>query len=140
MTRQLQSILENLRGAIINGLPDSLGYIGYAIAVIAGVFSYINRDRYKTLINDIYKPGNQELREQLATARQEITDLSSQKTTLQAQVTEKDNRIKDLKELNAQLPNYGALTQATSKVITTLSDNHREILSRLTELAKKAIQ
>lgn len=123
----------------MNDLPNTFGYIGYAIAVIAGVFSYINRDRYKTLINDIYKPGNQELREQLATARSEITDLASQNSTLKAQNTEKDNRVKDLKELNSQLPNYGALTKATNQVITTLSDNHKEIMSHITDLAKKIV-
>ena len=124
----------------MNVLPDYLGYVGYGVGIISSVFAYINRDRYKTLINDIYKPGNQELREQLATARTEITDLTSEKTTLQAQVTEKDSRIKDLKELNAQLPNYGALTEATNKVITTLSNNHKQTMNRLSDLAKKIVR
>lgn len=121
----------------MDALSSYLGYIGYAVAVISAVFAYINRDRYKTLINDIYKPGNQELREQLATARQEIVLITQEKTTSQAQNEEKDRRIKDLKELNSQLPDYTALTEATNRVITTLSDNHKKTMGALTDLAKR---
>lgn len=124
----------------MNGLPNSFGYIGLAVGVVSSIFAYFNRDRYRTLINDIYKPGNQELREQLATARTENADLTSQKTALQAQVNEKEKRIKDLKELNARLPDYKALKESTDKVTTTLSDNHAQTMSFLADLAKKIVK
>lgn len=105
------------------------GYIGYGVALLSGIFAYVNRDRYKTLINDIYVPGNKELREQLATERQTTTTLSAQNSTLQAQLTEKESHITDLKELNSKQPDFTKLT-------TLMSNNHKEVILNLTNLAK----
>lgn len=121
----------------MDGLPSSFGIVGLAVGVLSAVFAYINRDRYKTLINDIYKPGNQELREQLASARAENVVLLSEKTALEAQRKETEDHIKDLKDLNSRLPDYAALTTATNKVITTMSDNHTATMGALTTLATK---
>ena len=106
-----------------------IGYFGYGVALLSGVFAYVNRDRYKTLINDIYIPGNKELRSQLATERQATADLATAKAALTAQLKEKESHIADLKELNSKQPDFTKLT-------SLISNNHKEIVLKLTELAK----
>lgn len=118
-------------------IANYLGYTGYAVAVISAIFAYINRDRYKTLIRDIYEPGNKELREQINSERTKVADLNSENSTIKAQLTEKENRIKDLKELNARLPDYAALSEKSNQVITVISNNHKEVMKQITNLAKE---
>jgi hypothetical protein len=109
-----------------------LGYIGYGVAVISGLSAYVNRDRYKTLIEDIYKPGNQELREQLATAREECTSIKSENAALKATAKEKDRYIKHLEELNLRLPDFAELLKQGTSLASQVSTNHKEIMLKLT--------
>lgn len=121
----------------MNGVLNSFGLAGgVAIALLSSVFAYINKDRYKTLINDIYLPGNQELREQLGTAREEIKELTADNAQAKAQVVEKDKFIKELKDINSKLPDYTALAGAQNKVLETMSNNHTEVMSKMTEVIK----
>lgn len=121
----------------MNGLVNTFGLgFGLTITVLSGIFAYTNRDRYRTLIKDIYEPGNQELRQQIITERQRSQDLTTANAQLLAQVKEKDSRITDLKELNSNLPNYTALNEKTNEVMSLMSNNHTIVMKGITDLAK----
>lgn len=119
----------------MNGFLDSLGYAGYAVAVVSAVFAYVNKDRYKTLINDIYEPGNKELREQLSTARQEIVEVRADNASKDTASQKDADRIEYLEKLNNRLPSLAKLTAAQNNVIEVLSNNHTEVMGRLADIA-----
>lgn len=114
--------------------PITIGSV--VINLVLGIFAFVNRDRYKTLINDIYIPGNSELRSQLTTARDEIKELETRAARLTAQVTEKDNTIGILQEANSKQPDFTSLIRASTKLGETVSNNHKEIMKTMAGLTK----
>lgn len=117
----------------MNGFVNTFGFFaGAGAALLLAVFAFFNRDRYKTLINDIYIPGNNELREQLATAREEIKETTSENAALTATNVEKDNTIKILREANSKQPDF-------TKLLTTVSDNHKEIMNQVSKSTESII-
>ena len=116
---------------------NNLGIIGGSVvAVISSAFAYVNRDRYKTLIRDIYEPGNKELREQIATARTDIAELTQKNAILQTTIKEKESYTKHLEELNSRLPDLTKLTTDITALASQMSSNHREIMKQLTTKIK----
>lgn len=118
----------------MDNLLNSVGYVGYAVGVLSAIFAYLNRDRYKTLVNDIYEPGNSELRKQVDSLRSEVREYAAKNTALEVHNEEKDRRINDLKELNTRLPDFETLTNKTNEVMLKMSNNHKEIVGMLTKL------
>ncbi len=106
---------------------------GVTIAILSAVFSFFNRERYKTLIKDIYQPGNDELRSQLASARQENTELDKERVASEARYTEQQKRVKDLEQLNSRLPDFTSLSK-------TMTNNHTEVITLLTSLTKVIVE
>ena len=101
---------------------------GICLAVLSAAFSFFNRERYKTLIRDIYQPGNDELRNQLATTRTEKQEAERSATEWRTKSEEKDILIAELKKLNAKQADFTSLT-------AIISNNHKEVVSKLTDLA-----
>lgn len=106
------------------------------IAVLSSAYSFFNRQRYKDN-TELYASGNTELRQQNATLREEKTDLVAENAQLRTQVTEKETTIKDLRSLNANLPNYQVIAEKTSEIIKVISDNHTQVMTQLSQLAKR---
>lgn len=117
-------------------VTDILGYVGYIVAILSAIFAYLYRGRYKTLITDIYEPGNKELREQLATARTEITVLCTKSATLEATNKEKNDRIEDLKEYNSKQPDFSKIIAQGNTLAKQMSDNHLEVMKKLAEIIR----
>lgn len=105
---------------------DALSFSGFILAGCFAVFSFLNRQRYKTLITDIYQPGNDELRSQLKTEREKNIDIEKDNARLAA-----ENNILDRQ--NRRLPEFADLTKL-------MSNNHRQVMTELTGLADKLIE
>jgi hypothetical protein len=102
---------------------------GVAIAVLSAVFSYVYKERYKTLVTDIYQPGNDELRSQLGNARTEITELEKEIDIHKTRAEERERLLTEYKEQNQRLPDFAKLT-------SLISNNHTEVIKELATLGK----
>lgn len=103
-------------------MSNALTVSGYIVAVLAAIFSFLNRQRYKTLITDIYQPGNDELRAQLASEREKSSQLEKDNARLAA-----ENKILDRQ--NLRLPDFANLTKL-------ISNNHTEVIRVITDALK----
>jgi hypothetical protein len=109
-----------------------IGVTGLVAGVSGVILNYLNKDRYQTQV-DVYKPENEELRAINSRKTADIGELSKQNDVLRAEAKQKDIQIKDLKDLNSKQPDF-------EKLIGVMSDNHREVLTRLTDITKKAMR
>jgi maltodextrin utilization protein YvdJ len=113
---------------------NSYGLIfGITIGVLSAAFSFFNRQRYKTLITDIYQPGNDELRSQLTNARQEKSDCEQAVTEWKTKYDEQSKYVEKLEGLNLRLPDIANLTKQ-------ISNNHTEMIVKLTDLTEKIVE
>ena len=110
---------------------------GLVIAVLSAGASFFNRQRYKTLITDIYQPGNDELRSQLATVRQEKEDCDKAGTEWRTKYEEQEKYIGKLEALNQRLPDFASLTEVINNNHTQVMNNHTELMTVLTNATKK---
>jgi hypothetical protein len=106
---------------------------GVVVAVLSAGFSFFNRERYKTLIKDIYQPGNDELRSQLGTARSENQELEKSCAEVTAKYDEQSKYVKKLEELNLRPTAFTELTKV-------ISNNHKEMMGKLTDLATTIVE
>jgi hypothetical protein len=102
---------------------------GLTIGILAALFSFFNRQRYKTLITEVYQPGNDELRKQLATEKELRIDCEKSSLEWQAKYKEQALVIKRLERLNDKQADFAGLTKL-------ISNNHTEMMSGITDLAK----
>jgi hypothetical protein len=109
-----------------------IGITGIVAGVSGVILNYLNKDRYQTQV-DVYKPENEELRAINSRKTADIGELSKQNDVLRAEAKQKDIQIKDLKDLNSKQPDF-------EKLIGVMSDNHREVLTRLTDITKKGMR
>lgn len=116
-------------------VTDIFNYLGYGVGALSAVFAYVNRDRYKTLISDIYIPGNTELRQQVADCRAEISELEKKNAHLAASTAEKEGTIKVLEKANSRLPDFGSLAKELTLLSGAINNNHTETMKRMTDLA-----
>ena len=114
-------------GANINFISIAVGAFGIATGVAGVVLNFLNRDRYRAQ-SDIYKPENEELRAINSRKTSDITELIKQNEVLKAEAEKMKDSIKDLKELNGE------------KLITLMSNNHKEVMIKLTDIARKAMK
>lgn len=106
---------------------NSYGLIfGVITSILAAGFTFFNRQKYKTLITDIYQPGNDELRAQLATERQSKLDCEKSIAEIQAKYAEQSKYVTKLESLNKRLPDFASLGEV-------ISNNHKEVMQALTK-------
>jgi len=112
---------------------DALSNYGLAFGLIIGAlsaaFTFFNRQKYKTLITDIYQPGNDELRAQLATERQAKLDCEKAITEIKAKYDEQSKYVSKLENLNKRLPDFNDLS-------SVISNNHKEVMTVLQKRKK----
>lgn len=108
-------------------------FVGVIGMVLALGYTFLYRDRYKTLINDIYIPGNDELRKQLADRDKEIKDLEKDNAALQAQVDEKEASSRQIQKLVSKLPDFSSLTDKLTDLSKQTNENHKQVMLALTE-------
>lgn len=109
---------------------DALNSYGVAFGVITSLlaagFTFFNRQKYKTLITDIYQPGNDELRAQLATERQAKLDCEKAAAESKVKYDEQSKYVTKLESLNKRLPDFASLAEV-------ISNNHKEVMQALTK-------
>lgn len=107
--------------------------VGVTIGVLSGAFSFFNRQRYKTLITEVYQPGNDELRKQLATEKEERAECEKKITEFQSKYEEQLRTLKILQKLNDKQADFTNLTRL-------ISNNHKEVILKLTEITKMVVE
>lgn len=107
--------------------------IGLTGMVLALAYTFVYRDRYKTLVNDIYIPGNDELRKQLLDRDREIKELEKDNAALQASLDEKEASSRQLQKLVSKLPDFSDLTGRLTELSRQTNQNHKEMMLALTE-------
>lgn len=109
-----------------------VGIVGIVAGVSGVILNYLNKDRYQTQV-DVYKPENEELRAINSRKTADIGELSKQNDVLRAEAKQKDIQITDLKDLNSKQPDF-------EKMVGVMSDNHRQVMLKLTEITKRALK
>ena len=109
-----------------------VGVTGIVAGVSGVILNFLNKDRYKTQV-DVYRPENEELRAINSRKTADIGNLSKQVDVLRAEAMQKDIQIKDLKELNSKQPDF-------EKLVGLMSNNHKQIMVKLTDLTKRAMK
>ena len=104
---------------------------GAALGVLSAAFTFFNRERYKTLVS-IYQQGNDELRNQLASAREEKAECEQAVTEWKTKYDEQLKYVDKIERLNLRLPDIANLTKQ-------ISNNHTEMMTKLTDLAEKIV-
>lgn len=102
-----------------------VGVVGLVTGVSGVILNFLNKDRYQTQV-DVYKPENEELRAINSRKTADMGLLSSQLEVLKAEATQKDNQIRDLKELNSKQPDF-------ERLMSLMSNNHKEVMLQLTK-------
>ena len=111
---------------------DSYGLIvGATLGVLSAAFTFFNRERYKTLVS-IYQQGNDELRSQLASTRDEKSECEQAVTEWRTKYDEQTKYVDKLEELNLRLPDFANLTKH-------MDTNHTQMMNKLTELTEKIV-
>lgn len=91
------------------------------VAVVAVLLNFTGKKAYKD--NATYlTTTNHDLREQNATLKEEKIELSNQLVKAQTESIQKDETIKQLKPFSA--------------VVTTMSNNHKQVMTSLTDVTK----
>ncbi len=104
---------------------------GATLGVLSAAFTFFNRERYKTLVS-IYQQGNDELRSQLASARTEKAECEQSVVEWKTKYDEQVKYVEKLEGLNLRIPDIANLTKK-------MSDNHTEIMKKMTELTEKIV-
>ncbi len=104
---------------------------GATLGVLSAAFTFFNRERYKTLVS-IYQQGNDELRSQLSSTRQEKAECEQAVVEWKTKYDEQVKYIDKLEELNLRIPAFSALAE-------TISNNHTEMMTKITELTQKIV-
>lgn len=110
----------------------AIGIIGIVTGVSGVVLNFLNKDRYQSQVG-VYKPENDELRAINTRKSSDINELNKQNEVLKAEAVQKDIQIKTLAELNSKQPDF-------EKLVSVLSDNHRQIMVKLTDITKRALK
>ena len=105
---------------------------GATLGILSAAFTFFNRERYKTLVS-IYQQGNDELRSQLASARDEKSECEQAVTEWKTKYDEQTKYVDKLEQLNLRLPAFARLTKH-------MDTNHTEMMTKLTELTKKIVE
>lgn len=105
--------------------------VGGVLTVLSAAFTFFNRERYKTLVT-IYQQGNDELRNQLATAREEITEREKDFAEAEAKYREQSKYVDKLERLNLRLPDYAHIAEL-------ISNNHTEVMKGVTDITKMIV-
>lgn len=94
-----------------------------AITLTGGsiLLNFTGRQKYKDNAS-FFESANNELREQNTSFRGENTDLQAKLAKAQAESSQKDKTIEQLKPFSA--------------VVTTMSNNHKDIMTALTNVTK----
>jgi gas vesicle protein len=103
-------------------------------AVLSAASAFFYRDKTKAEL-DFYQRNNAELRSSNTDLREEKTDLEKSLAETSARCEEKENMVKQLKELNSKQPDFASLSKLISSNHTSLtkqlSQNHKEIITGL---------
>lgn len=113
----------------MNAINSLIAIFGVTSIILSAGFSFFNRQRYKTLITDIYQPGNDELREQLKSAREDKAACEAESKVWKAKHEEQQKLVKSLEKFNSKQPDFAKLT-------ALISDNHTEVVNKLIDLNK----
>lgn len=92
------------------------------VAAASVLLNLTGRQKYKDNAG-FFESANNELREQNATLRQENTQYKTDLAKTQAESTQKDKTIEQLKPF--------------SEVVTTMSNNHTQVMTALSDVASK---
>lgn len=115
-----------------NDFTSHYGFlIGFVGMVAALVYTFVYRDRYKTLVNDIYVPGNNELRQQLADEKKYNAELEKEVARLTASNDEKETASRQIQNLIRKLPDFSALTDKLTELSQKQTDNHAQVMKSL---------
>lgn len=106
-------------------------YIGLSGMGLALAYTFVYRDRYKTLVNDIYIPGNDELRKQLADEKELNKRLEKDNSGLQASLDEKEASSREIQKLVSKLPDFSNLTSQLTELSRQSNENHKKIMIAL---------
>lgn len=109
-----------------------IGVTGIIAGVSGVVLNFLNKDRYQSQVG-VYKPENDELRAINNRKTNDINELSKQNEVLKAEANQKDIQIKTLAELNSKQPDF-------EKLMSLMSDNHKLVMLKLTDITKKALK
>lgn len=112
-------------------LTDYGIYIGIALLVVGVVYTFTYKDQYKSLVQDVYVPGNDELRKQVAERNDEIRELEKDNAALQAALDEKEAASRQIQNLIRKLPNFSSLTEGLTKLSTQTNKNHTEVMQAI---------
>lgn len=105
--------------------------IGITGLVCGLLYTFLYKDRYKTLVNDIYIPGNDELRKQLEDEKHHNIELDKENAKLQAALDEKEATARQLQNLIRKLPNFTTLTEQLTELSRQTNKNHTEVMKAL---------
>lgn len=113
---------------------SGFGWVGgIIVAVLSAAFSYTYRQRYKTLVTDIYQPGNDELRQQLKSTREEKSACQAEVAEWKAKYGEQEKLIATLKNINSKQADFAGLTKL-------ISNNHKVIMQELASITKEVVR
>ncbi len=104
---------------------------GATLGILSAAFTFFNRERYKTLVS-IYQQGNDELRSQLASARQEKAECEQAVVEWKTKYDEQVKYVEKLEQLNLRIPAFSALAE-------TISNNHTQMMAKIAELTEKIV-
>lgn len=102
---------------------------GIVVGACGVIYTFLNKDRYKTQVNDIWKPGNDELRAQIAAIREENRILVADNSNMDSKIQNDKILITKLEELNSKQPDFTSL-------LTVMSNNHKEVMLKVSEVLK----
>lgn len=105
----------------MDGLNLYITVSAIALGLGSAVLNLTGRQKYKDQ-SAFFEASNHELREQNTTLREETATLREQVATAQAESSQKDKTIENLKPF--------------SEVVTTMSNNHKQVMKALSDVTK----
>lgn len=122
---------------MLHDFSSRYGLIIGIVGLVCGLlYTFLYKDRYKTLVNDIYIPGNDELRKQRDEAYEENKELDKQNAALQAALDEKEASSRQIQKLVSKLPDFTNLTQQLAEISRQGNANHTQVMKQLVDLTK----
>src|SRR5258708_2800294 len=112
----------------MDALRSYTSAFGIGVGLLSALLTFFYRTRYKTLIS-IYQDGNDELRHQLSTAKDEKADCAKESAQWKAKYEEQEKLVKELQSR----PDFAGLKK-------TISNNHKEVMLALSEITKTAVE
>lgn len=105
----------------MDGLDLYITVSAVALGVGSALLNFTGRQKYKDQ-SAFFEASNHELREQNTSLRNDTSTLREQLVQAQTESTQKDETIKQLKPF--------------SEVVTTMSNNHKEVMTALSDVTK----